>query len=149
MPKILRLYNGFQVFIGLMSNVIVFPVSFGTVYIFRKTKLRRKSIAVQEIQLRRRTNQQRLNNTDGGQNTTDKTSIIPKPKRKHFQLPWYFLILAWILLWVTTITAGAFTLMYGITFGESTTKIWISSMMASFLLSIFVTQPIKVRSCIS
>lgn len=68
----------------------------------------------------------------------------PKKKKKKMDFPWYFVIFAWILLWLATLTAAAFVLFYGIQFQDVKCKKWITSMLISFVASVFVTQPIKV-----
>lgn len=69
----------------------------------------------------------------------------PSKKKKKMDCPWYFVIFAWILLWLATLTAAAFVLFYGIQFQDIKCKKWITSMLISFFASVFVTQPIKVR----
>lgn len=67
-----------------------------------------------------------------------------KKKKKKMDFPWYFVIFGWILLWIATLVSAAFVLFYGIQFQDVKCKKWITSMLVSFLASIFVTQPIKV-----
>lgn len=64
--------------------------------------------------------------------------------QKKFELPWYFTIISWLLLWVVTLGSMAMVIFYGISFKDETCKKWITSMVVSFFMSVFVTQPIKV-----
>lgn len=74
----------------------------------------------------------------------------PPTKKKRFSLPWYFKIVGWTLLWLSTLVSTVFVIFYGIQFGDLKTKKWITSMVISFLTSIFLTQPLKVSlSCSS
>ena len=66
-------------------------------------------------------------------------------KKKNF--PWWCRIVAWSLLWTVTIMSAAFVTFYGISFADETCKKWITSMLLSLLMSIFVTQPFKVSAC--
>ena len=54
--------------------------------------------------------------------------------------------MAWVLLWLAILVSMAFVTFYGISFADETCKKWISSMLISFFMSVFVTQPIKVPS---
>ena len=67
-----------------------------------------------------------------------------KKKSKPFSLPWWFTIVAWFVLWATTLASLAFVLFYGVQFGDVKTKKWITSLLISFVTSIFLTQPLKV-----
>ena len=67
-----------------------------------------------------------------------------KKKKKMMSLPWWFRIVAWVLLWFGTLTCVTFVTFYGIMFGDEKTRKWITSLVISFLTSIFLTQPIKV-----
>ena len=67
-----------------------------------------------------------------------------KKKKAPFSLPWWFRIVGWILLAATTLTSSAFVLFYGVQFGDEKTKKWITSLLISFITSIFLTQPLKV-----
>ena len=68
----------------------------------------------------------------------------PVKKKKKFEFPWYFLIICWIFLWLSTLAGGAVTVMYGIQFGDAKVGRWLSSMAVSTIGSVLITQPIKV-----
>ena len=68
-----------------------------------------------------------------------------KKKKKKFELPWGFTIVAWVLLWASVLTAAAFVTFYGVSFGDEKCKKWITSLLVSFVASIFITQPLKVN----
>lgn len=69
----------------------------------------------------------------------------PKKKKK-FSLPWGFRIVAWVIVFLGTLTAAAFTTFYGVMFGDYTCKKWLTSMLVSFFSSVFLSQPVKVGS---
>ena len=72
------------------------------------------------------------------------TSIEANRGKKKCQLPWWCVIVAWILLWLTVLVSAAFVTFYGIMFQDIKCRKWITSLLISFFTSIFLTQPIKV-----
>jgi len=67
-----------------------------------------------------------------------------KAKKKPFSLPWWFVYVGWVLLFLSVGVSAAFVTFYGIQFGDEKTKKWITSLFISFVTSIFLTQPVKV-----
>ncbi|XP_076879791.1 polycystin-1-like protein 2 isoform X2 [Brachyhypopomus gauderio] len=59
-------------------------------------------------------------------------------------LPWWFVIVGWILVAATSGVSAYFTMMYGLTYGKDRSISWLISMVVSFFESLFITQPIKV-----
>lgn len=166
-----------QVYIGVVSNLIVFPVNLLVVTLFRKSRRRKKRTS--RLQEAIQKNQQIANkksklslrslsiweanaddkplkevqpSTPPSQDTTRTCSpssssapiIKQEKKKKPFSLPWWMRIVSWIILWLSVLTAAAIVTAYGITFGDDKSKKWITSMLISFVASIFFTQPIKV-----
>ena len=184
----------------MVCNLIVFPVNFAIMWVFRKVrpKNKRKSRITQALQRQDETFKRQREEEglpfDGPSpctstadlkpileehvspimdtgytkplkpaaeydtaNPRDPTTInvptqeeekVPIKKKKKFSLPWWFLMVGWVLLWVATLLSAFFVIMYGITFGDLKTKKWITSLFITFLTSIFLTQPIKVWSSI-
>ncbi|VDN16768.1 unnamed protein product [Dibothriocephalus latus] len=64
--------------------------------------------------------------------------------KRPFSLPWQMRILAWFLLIVGILASAAFTTFYGIGFGDSACKQWLSSLFVSFFVDLCLTQPLKV-----
>lgn len=60
-------------------------------------------------------------------------------------LPWWFVIIGWILVLASSGVSAYFTMMYGLTYGKERSISWLISISVSFFESLFVTQPIKVR----
>ncbi|VDL90591.1 unnamed protein product [Schistocephalus solidus] len=77
------------------------------------------------------------------QTSTTEKKKKKKPK-KTFVLPWQMRILAWFLLIVGILASAAFTTFYGIGFGDSACKQWLSSLFVSFFVDLCLTQPLKV-----
>jgi hypothetical protein len=189
-----------QISVGVMSNVVIFPATFLTVWMFRKTRPRKKRRSrIQEAKEKKREREAENSGSasvsdvnaevnkndememceplpdkpppymendmtglcDGIHNgprpesppdSADKKIGIPmedpliKKKKKKFSLPWYCRHIAWAFLAMNVLIAMTFTLFYGVQFGEIKCRKWITSMMVAFLMSVFITQPIKVRS---
>ncbi|KAL3876324.1 hypothetical protein ACJMK2_034186 [Sinanodonta woodiana] len=161
-----------QIFIGVASNLIIFPVSFLIITIFRKARPRRKrpsrvgeairnrpirttSVADVHAQMkssmdfdRGESSLLKRPDTSMSRPDTSLSTVSQSPsvhgKKKKFELPWYFIIIAWILLWASVLVSAAFVLFYGIMFQDLKCKKWITSMLISFFTSVFITQPIKV-----
>ncbi|XP_013386314.1 uncharacterized protein LOC106155845 [Lingula anatina] len=65
-------------------------------------------------------------------------------KKKKFELPWWCRIVAWVILWICVFGAAAMVTFFGISFGDTKARKWITSMLISFVTSVFLTEPIKI-----
>ncbi|XP_064630503.1 uncharacterized protein LOC135489174 [Lineus longissimus] len=185
-----------QISIGVMANLIIFPATFLTVWLFRKARARKKrpsriqeakdrkpdgdsesnaSTSVSDIRaevnkcepirddpppymrdmhdlngMHNGVNGLQNGRTDSPPDSIERRIGIPmddpllKKKKKAFSLPWYCRHLAWLFLVIMCLVGITFSLFYGIQFGEEKSKKWITSMMAAFIMSIFITEPVKV-----
>ncbi|XP_076459182.1 polycystin-1-like [Babylonia areolata] len=168
-----------QIFIGIASNIIVFPVNFIIITLFRKARPRklRPSRVDEAIKTAHDGPRTEASVTDikpevssifsvsrpssmmanpkpprpesslsrpGTSLSARADATLPTKKKKSKSLPWWCSIIAWILLWVSVAVAAAFVTFYGVSFADETCKKWISSMLVSFFMSVFITQPIKV-----
>ncbi|BFZ03248.1 hypothetical protein BsWGS_06287 [Bradybaena similaris] len=166
-----------EIFIGVISNLIVFPVNFLLVFLFKKSRPHHKrpsriDLAIKEVHdQNRQTNlndikpevssifsvakspclpkdphgpETSVSRPGTAMSNTSTEELTPRKKKKKFELPWYFTIISWLLLWVVTLGSMAMVIFYGISFKDETCKKWITSMVVSFFMSVFVTQPIKV-----
>uniref|UniRef100_A0A8C4F9S5 Polycystic kidney disease protein 1-like 2 n=1 Tax=Dicentrarchus labrax TaxID=13489 RepID=A0A8C4F9S5_DICLA len=77
----------------------------------------------------------------------DQLFKFSSPKRMccHGGLPWWFILVGWLLVVATSVVAGYFTMLYGLKFGKERSISWLVSMIVSFFQSILVIQPLKVR----
>ena len=75
-----------------------------------------------------------------------KNSLPPQKqkKKKKFSMPWWVVIIGWILCILSILSASVFTVFYGIQFGNELTREWLTSLVVSFFTGILCTQPIKV-----
>jgi polycystin 1L2 len=178
-----------------MANLIIFPATFLTVWMFRKSRVKKKRPSrIQEARERKSDTdsesvastsvsdlsnevnkceqnnpppymQNDMHGMNGVQNgingiqngraesppdSGERKIGIPmedpliKQKKKVFSLPWYCRHLAWAFLFLNVVVGITFSLFYGIQFGEEKSRKWITSMMVAFIMSVFVTQPMKV-----
>ena len=171
-----------------MCNLIVFPVNFIVITLFRKARARKmrpsritetlKNIPLAKtktsasmtdvqpevasiFQISRpstvtgdpkrpetATSRPGTSMSTSGQHTTMSGVKSSTEKKKKFELPWWFRHVGWALLWLTTLVSGAFVVFYAIMFGDVKVKKWITSLLISFITSVFFTQPIKVSNSV-
>ncbi|XP_035695813.1 polycystic kidney disease protein 1-like 2 [Branchiostoma floridae] len=145
-----------QIGVGLMSNLITFPINLIIVQLFRKSRPRRKRPSRVLVALEQQDTEK---TTCSSQVVSQSVHSIPKPsqsdgrtnkdnskkkKKRKFSFPWWGIIVAWILVFLAVGTSTTFVIFYGIQFGNETATKWITSMVVSFTSSVLVTQPIKV-----
>ncbi|KAL8606997.1 hypothetical protein ACOMHN_041386 [Nucella lapillus] len=168
-----------QIFIGVISNLIVFPVNFVIITLFRKSRPRklRPSRVDEAIKTAHDGPRTEASVTDikpevssifsvsrpssmmanpksprpesslsrpGTSLSARADASLPTKKKKVRNLPWWCRIVAWVILALCTLVSAAIVTAYGITFADEMCKKWISSMLVSFFMSVFITQPIKV-----
>ena len=68
--------------------------------------------------------------------------MASKPPRG---LPWWCVLGGWLLVAATSGVAAFFTMLYGLHYGRASSLKWLISVAVSFVESVFVTQPLKVR----
>ncbi|XP_032892396.1 polycystic kidney disease protein 1-like 2 [Amblyraja radiata] len=59
-------------------------------------------------------------------------------------LPWWFVYIGWLLVFVTSAVSAFFTMLYSFDYGKEQSIQWLVSMTISFLESILIIQPVKV-----
>ena len=59
-------------------------------------------------------------------------------------LPYFCVYIAWLLCFVTTMTAATFTLFYSLMWGKEVAEQWLASILISNGQDVFVMQPTKV-----
>ncbi|XP_011943420.1 PREDICTED: polycystic kidney disease protein 1-like 2 isoform X1 [Cercocebus atys] len=59
-------------------------------------------------------------------------------------LPWWCILVGWLLVAATSGVAAFFTMLYGLHYGRASSLRWLISIAVSFVESVFVTQPLKV-----
>nr|XP_047143727.1 uncharacterized protein LOC100197078 [Hydra vulgaris] len=65
-------------------------------------------------------------------------------KAKNKLLPHWFIYIAYLIAFVTSIVSAIFVIMYGFTYGKIKSNKWMASMIFAFCFSVFLIQPIKI-----
>ena len=60
-------------------------------------------------------------------------------------LPWWCVIIAWVLVALSTAGAAAFTILYSFQWGQEKSTAWLTNFLLSFFESVVLIQPIKVK----
>ncbi|XP_037671501.1 polycystic kidney disease protein 1-like 2 [Choloepus didactylus] len=68
----------------------------------------------------------------------------PRASRPPGGLPWWCVLVGWLLVAATSGVAAFFTMLYGLHYGRASSLKWLISIVVSFAESVFVTQPLKV-----
>ncbi|XP_021494524.1 polycystin-1-like protein 2 isoform X1 [Meriones unguiculatus] len=68
----------------------------------------------------------------------------PRASKTPRGLPWWCVLVGWLLVATTSGVAGFFTMLYGLHYGRTSSLKWLISMAISFVESVFITQPLKV-----
>jgi len=63
-----------------------------------------------------------------------------------FLLPWWCLILAYILSFLMVATSVLVIILRSVQYGDAETRQWLGSILTSFFASVLLTQPLKVLS---
>ncbi|XP_046290740.1 polycystin-1-like protein 2 isoform X1 [Marmota monax] len=69
---------------------------------------------------------------------------IPWASRPRGGLPWWCVLVGWLLVVATGGVAAFFTMLYGLHYGRASSLRWLISMAVSLVESVFITQPLKV-----
>lgn len=125
--------------------MIIFPPTFLLVQLFRRSKPKqsRSSKLEKQLELIKSKNKIKDEYIYNRQQSQKKKPEI-RNKKKKMMLPWWFKIIAYILSFIFASVSLFFIIIQGITFGDEKCSKWITSLVVSFITSIFLTQPVKV-----
>ncbi|KAK7471881.1 hypothetical protein BaRGS_00035465 [Batillaria attramentaria] len=148
-----------QLYKGVMCNLIVFPASFFIITLFRKARPRHKANVTptgtfdnSQVSVRfdnAKMDRKSVNDVECGSGASSSMTSVPEnslatKKKKKLSLPWWCRLVAWFLLIACTVVSAFFVTAYGIMFGDDKSRKWITSLLVSFVMSVFITQPVKV-----
>ncbi|XP_028731528.1 polycystic kidney disease protein 1-like 2 isoform X2 [Peromyscus leucopus] len=68
----------------------------------------------------------------------------PRASKSAHGLPWWCVLVGWLLVAATSGVAAFFTMLYGLHYGRASSLRWLMSTAVSFVESVFITQPLKV-----
>nr|XP_045617521.1 uncharacterized protein LOC123770009 [Procambarus clarkii] len=152
--------------VGFLSNFIVFPPSFCIVFFFRKSRPRNPKTSRLKVALGKQNASVHGDEAASGVPKTSLSGASAKDlpitpamlenkknpdteatkikRKKKVSLPWWCVIIAWVLC-ATSITVAVFFLWaYGIQFGNEKATKWLTALISSICSSILFTQPIKI-----
>jgi len=118
----------------VITEIIIFFPSLFLIALFRRSKARRPRTvspvgeAIQNIRSMKI-------------QSTNKIS-----EKKKFLLPWWCLIIAYVLSFLIILTSIFFILIKCFQFGEAKTQQWLGTIPTSFFASVLFAQPLKVLS---
>ncbi|XP_078613154.1 polycystin-1-like [Branchiostoma floridae x Branchiostoma japonicum] len=127
-----------QLYVSFMSSILIFPVNIGLVTLFRR--VREKEAAVYEVGAGEDT----AETVEKGDVKDDKEKQSKKKKKKRFMFPYWMVYVAWIVAFLVTFTSAFFSVLYSLDWGAKKSIAWLTSMLMSFTMSVFVLDPIKV-----
>ena len=128
-------FSAEQLQIGLITSVLIFVPSLFLVELFRRTK--RKSYRNEVIKILLPKGQQ-----SGQRKSKNKKSL--RATLSGFKLPWWFKFVAYAIAYVFSLVSLFFVIIKGLEFGDEKVSEWLSSLLVSFVGSVFLTQPLVV-----
>ncbi|XP_077980091.1 polycystin-1-like protein 2 [Glandiceps talaboti] len=132
--------TSFELYVSIMTNVVVFPVNFIIVEIFRRSRPGTTSLTKW---LKRRKTRPVSATFDVLFNDTEEKQTSKKKKKK-FTLPHWCLYFGWALCILTILASSFFVILYSMEWGSQKSEQWLVSIILSFSLSVLVTQPVQV-----
>ena len=136
----------FQISIGIITNLIVFPQTLLLVQLFRRSKRRHTRVSkIKEI-LKEKNLQNDYIFDEENQNKIE-SELVEKEKNKkkgEFKFPWWFKIFAYVLSFAFAGVSLFFVIVKGIEFGDEKVQKWLTSLIISFFTSLLLTQPLQV-----
>lgn len=111
-----------QLFVGFMSSLITMIPSIVIVAIFKNRRLKPMYRNGKDI---------------------EKESAEETNKNKK-RLPWWSVIIAYVLIGICIAAGGFFTFLYSLEFGSDKTNDWLLSFLFGTVLGVFVLEPVKV-----
>ena len=129
-----------QVMIGVQSSLIALPLNIIVLQIFRNLK------PAPAFCSKYKRSCSSSKNSVGTSDFLPDNQELEKTDKKGASpcLPHWLVYIAYILCFVTTLTAATFTLFYSMAWGKEISNKWLSSMLISFIQDAFVTQPLKI-----
>ncbi|XP_078594329.1 polycystin-1-like protein 2 [Branchiostoma floridae x Branchiostoma japonicum] len=127
-----------QLWISVVSTLIVFPVNFVIVYVFTKSrpnpgKTKQSSTGL-FYQIPSSASKMPRNPV---KQQNDKT-------RKQSGLPHWFVYIGWVLVFLSATGSAFFVILYSMEWGAEKSGEWLTSILLSIFQSVLIVQPLKV-----
>ncbi|KAI8514732.1 Vacuolar protein sorting-associated protein 54, partial [Branchiostoma belcheri] len=117
-----------QVWISFVSTIIVFPVNFVIVYVFTKSRPRRRKTT-----------------PESASKYQVKGSFVQEAKeRKQSGLPHWCVYIGWVLVFLSATGSAFFVILYSMEWGAEKSGEWLTSILLSIFQSVLLVQPLKV-----
>jgi len=154
-----------QIYVGVMSNLLTFPMAFLIIFFFRKSRRMRlrknridKAITEQEHRVKWEQEQDEQGDEDDDDDENDdQVEQRDERKRQHLEhyhdsgrrrkkliLPWPFFLIGWALCILSILVSGFLMFAYAVQFGNDLTYKWLSSLIFSFFSGLLFLEPLKV-----
>ncbi|XP_078658218.1 polycystin-1-like protein 2 [Branchiostoma floridae x Branchiostoma belcheri] len=79
------------------------------------------------------------------QEVNEKYAVLDEPENSTpGLLPWWFVYIGFLLVFVTTNTAAFFVMLYSFEFGREKAEAWLLIFLTSFLTDLILIQPVKI-----
>ncbi|XP_078695242.1 uncharacterized protein LOC144924161 [Branchiostoma floridae x Branchiostoma belcheri] len=127
-----------QLYVSFMSSILIFPVNIGLVTLFRR--IREKESSTLEVDV----GEDSAETVEKGDCKDHQDKQSKKKKKKLFMFPHWMVYVAWIIAFLVTFTSAFFSVLYSLDWGAKKSIAWLTSMLMSFTMSVFVVDPIKV-----
>ncbi len=127
-----------QLYASFMSSIIVFPPILILSFCFVKSSIK------QDKQVK----DDDMNELHGNYYTKQKKRTMePKQAKqaKKFMIPYWFIYIGWILVFLSVFAGAFFTILYSFEWGGETSSEWLIAFFLSFFESLIIIQPSKVH----
>ena len=118
-----------QLYISLMSNLVIFPASIVIVMFFQKSRPKPIHLYLRKLEDR--------------EMTSEEISERKRLKRK-YPLPYWCTFVAWFVAIAAILASSVIVIFYSLQWGKEKAESWLSSLLLSFLQSVVMIQPLKV-----
>ena len=122
-----------QLIIAVESLLVVIPVNLLIVGIFTHAR----SPIELERQIKRKY-------TVSRSMSIHRVTAIPVRRGCSFTLPNWFIFIAWILCFLSSVASATFIIFYSLQWGKDVSEQWLISIAMSTFLDVFVSEPVKI-----
>ncbi|XP_070567218.1 polycystin-1-like protein 2 [Ptychodera flava] len=136
-----------QIYIGMVSGLIVVPVNLIIITIFRKSRRCHRITIIGKClnkvfrKVFSRRSRQRTVYGPGSYTPLDLTTL--GENKGAYMLPWWCIYIAWAGVFLVTTTSAVFVIMYSMAWGKEKSKDWLASCTMSLFESMLLLEPFK------
>uniref|UniRef100_K1QYG6 Polycystic kidney disease protein 1-like 2 n=1 Tax=Magallana gigas TaxID=29159 RepID=K1QYG6_MAGGI len=115
-----------SIYISFVGIIMTFPIVLTISMIFKKSKWQKEA-------------------EDRDKNRENVESFLTQKKEMKFRMPPKCLYVAYVLVVLSILLSGFFVVLYSMEWGKAKSEEWLKTFFMSFLESLFIVDPIKVR----